>query len=151
MNDIAYMRHALELAKYAADIGEVPIGAVIIDKSGHIIGQGYNQTISQCDPTAHAEIVALREAALTSKNYRLNDVTLYATLEPCPMCAGALIQARIKRLVFSSRDFKSGACGGVINVANGPASNHAILIDEGVLAEQSSRLLNQFFETKRQS
>ncbi|WP_367605542.1 tRNA adenosine(34) deaminase TadA [Legionella sp. W05-934-2] len=149
MNDITYMKRALALANEAASLGEIPVGAVMVDASGSIIGEGYNQTISHSDPTAHAEIVALRKACLSINNHRLLDATLYVTLEPCPMCAGALIQSRIKRLVFSCRDFKSGACGSVVNIVNGLASNHAICLDEGLLADQSSRLLTQFFDSKR--
>ena len=149
MTDQYFMQQALELAKRAASLDEVPVGAVIVDKSGTIIGQGYNQTISLCDPTAHAEVLAIREAAQNCQNYRLKGATLYVTLEPCPMCAGTLIQSRITRVVFSCRDFKTGACGGIINIANSPASNHDIVIDEGILADPSSRLLSQFFEDKR--
>lgn len=149
MNDIVFMQRALELAKDAADKGEVPVGAVVVDKGNNIIGQGQNRTITLCDPTAHAEIIALKEAALHVHNHRLIDATIYVTLEPCPMCAGALVQSRIKRLVFSCRDFNTGACGGVINIINSPASNHSVLIDEGILEKESSHLLCQFFKSKR--
>ena len=149
MNDTAYMQQAFELALIAADKGEVPVGAIIVDQDNNIIGQGYNQTISLCDPTAHAEMMAIRQAALDIKNHRLTDTTLYVTLEPCSMCVGALIHARIKRLVFACRDFKTGARGSVANIAHGPASNHSIEIDEGVLETQCSQLLSQFFERKR--
>ncbi len=149
MSDSVFMQRAFGLAQKASALGEVPIGAVIVDHLNKIIGQGYNQTISLCDPTAHAEIIAIRDASLNTQNHRLIDATLYVTLEPCPMCAGALIQSRIKRLVFSCRDFKTGACGGVVNIVNGPASNHPIQIDEGVLEGPSSQLLRQFFEKKR--
>ena len=149
MTDLVFMQQALDLAKQAASNGEIPVGAVIVNDQGDVIGKGFNQTIQQCNPSAHAEIVAIEEAALAIQNHRLMNSTLYVTLEPCPMCAGAIIQARIKRLVFACRDFKSGACGGVVNIINGPASNHAISIDEGVLTDECGKLLSDFFIDKR--
>lgn len=149
MNDFDWMKQALALAKRAERAGDVPVGAILVGESGQVIGEGYNQTLCLNDPTAHAEMIAIRQAAAQLGNVRLNDATLYVTLEPCAMCAGAIMHARIKRLVFACRDFKTGACGGVVNIINGPASNHAIILDEGVLADSASQLLSGFFAQRR--
>lgn len=147
-DDIQFMRRALELADRAAEEGEVPVGAVVV-KAGKIVGEGWNRPIVSNDPTAHAEIQALRQAAERIGNYRLIDTTLYVTLEPCAMCAGAMVHARIQRLVFSARDSKTGAAGSVMNLVQHPQLNHQVDITEGVLAEVSSEKLRQFFRNRR--
>lgn len=147
-DDIQFMRRALELADRAAEEGEVPVGAVVV-KAGKIVGEGWNRPIVSNDPTAHAEIQALRQAAERIGNYRLIDTTLYVTLEPCAMCAGAMVHARIQRLVFSARDPKTGAAGSVMNLVQHPQLNHQVDITEGVLAEVSSEKLRQFFRNRR--
>lgn len=146
--DLVFMRHALTLAEQAGTAGEVPIGAVIV-KSGNIISTGLNQTITACDPTAHAEIVALRAAAQHIGNYRLIDCTLYVTLEPCPMCAGALVQARVRRVVYGAPDPRAGACGTVYDLLQSPHLNHRALLTGGVLAEPCAELLRTFFRHRR--
>ncbi|MFN7098355.1 MAG: tRNA adenosine(34) deaminase TadA, partial [Gammaproteobacteria bacterium] len=123
INDLEYMQQALELAHYAEQQGEVPVGAVVVFQN-EIIGKGWNQPISRHDPTAHAEIMAMREAAANIGNYRLVDCDLYVTLEPCPMCAGAMIHARIKRLIYGTADPRSGAAGSVFNLINSTQLNH---------------------------
>ena len=130
-----FMERALELARKAFEKEEVPVGAVVVDESGRILGEGFNQPISLLDPTAHAEILALREAAQRLGNYRLTGCTLYVTLEPCPMCAGALVYARIRRLVFGAFDPKSGACGSLFNIVQDPRLNHQLEVSGGVLEE----------------
>lgn len=150
MNDTFWMKKALALAKRANATNEVPVGAVLISPDNILWGEGFNQVISKHDPTAHAEILAIRQAGQLIKNYRFNDAVLYTTLEPCPMCAAALVHARIGRLVFACRDFKTGAAGSVINVIGGAASNHRISVDEGVLMQESQTLLKAFFFQKRQ-
>ncbi|MGH8670723.1 MAG: tRNA adenosine(34) deaminase TadA [Burkholderiales bacterium] len=144
------MQRALDLARQAQAAGEVPVGAVVVcgDK---IVGQGFNTPISNTDPCAHAEIVALREAARRLGNYRLPDCGLYVTLEPCPMCAGAILQARIARLVYAAADPKSGACGSVVDLFANPKLNHHTHIVAGVLAHQSAELLRSFFAERRAS
>ena len=142
------MEEALRLAQRAELAGEVPIGAVVVHE-GKIVGRGWNQPISANDPTAHAEIVAMREAARTLGNYRLNGCELYVTLEPCAMCAGAIIHARIRRLVFGARDFKAGAVGGALVVLQHPRMNHRVEIKEGVLAARSMEMLQAFFRDRR--
>ena len=149
MNDIDWMTQAYALAVKARDQGEVPVGAILVSDEQQCLGQGWNQVIQRHDPTAHAEIVALRAASLNQKNYRLINTTLYVTLEPCCMCAAALVHARIKRLVFATRDFKSGAAGSVINVLNSALFNHCVLIDEGILEHECSVLLSDFFAARR--
>lgn len=148
ISDKFWMEQAFELALKAQKAGEIPIGAVLVYQD-KLIGRGFNQVISNNDPTAHAEIVALREAALSLKNYRLPGTTLYVTLEPCSMCAGALVHARIERLVFAARDFKAGAAGSIINLLQGYPLNHQIQIDEGVLEKECSHLLSEFFRGQR--
>lgn len=146
--DIIFMRRALELARQAEAHGEVPVGAVLV-RDNHIIGEGYNQPVASHDPTAHAEIIALRQAAERLSNYRIPQTTLYVTLEPCIMCAGAMIHARVQRLVFAAFDPKSGAAGTVTNIFNGPAINHHVDISGGVLARQCGQLLSSFFRSRR--
>jgi tRNA(adenine34) deaminase len=142
------MEAALAQARHAAEAGEVPIGAVAVYESG-IIARGQNRVLRDQDPTAHAEIVALRDAAATLGNYRLNGVTLYVTLEPCAMCAGAMIHARIDRLVYAAADTKAGAAGSVLSVLNHPRLNHQMQVGQGILAEESAELLRTFFRDRR--
>jgi len=142
------MEVALEEARLAAEAGEVPIGAVAVH-DGHIVARGQNRVLRANDPTAHAEIVTLRQAAAVLGNYRLNGVTLYVTLEPCAMCAGAMIHARIDRLVFAAADPKAGAAGSVLSVVNHPSLNHQMLVNQGVLAGEAGELLRSFFRERR--
>jgi tRNA(adenine34) deaminase len=142
------MEHALELARCAEQAGEVPVGAVLV-RDGELIGEGSNQPIGSCDPTAHAEILALRQAALRVGNYRLVDSTLYVTLEPCPMCAGALVHARVRRVVYGASDSRSGACGTVFNLLQSDVLNHQAEVEGGILAEECASLLQDFFRARR--
>jgi tRNA(adenine34) deaminase len=142
------MRSALELARQAERAGEVPVGAVIVI-DGKIIGCGYNSPIARNDPTAHAEILALREASAAIGNYRLEHATLYATLEPCVMCAGALVSARIERLVFGARDLRFGGVRSKFRIADSEILNHRVEIQEGVLGAECTELLQSFFANKR--
>lgn len=142
------MRRALELAREAAAGDEVPVGAVLVHE-GKIIGEGYNQPIAGHDPTAHAEILALRAGALALGNYRLPGTTLYVTLEPCPMCAGAMVNARVSRLVYATRDPKAGSAGSVFNIVHAAPLNHRIECARGLLAEESAGLLTEFFKKRR--
>ncbi|MGA0114193.1 MAG: tRNA adenosine(34) deaminase TadA [Burkholderiales bacterium] len=142
------MLEALLLAAQAAAAGEVPVGAVVV-KDGTIIGRGYNQPISGADPTAHAEVVAMRDASKALGNYRLIDCDLYVTLEPCVMCAGAIMHARIRRVVFGARDSKTGACGSAIDLFAQPHLNHHAEVSGGFLAAESVALLQNFFATRR--
>lgn len=142
LGDERFMRQALEEAAKASEKGEIPVGAVLV--CGEEIFTSYNMKEQQADPTAHAEILVLREAARRSRRWRLGG-TLYVTLEPCVMCAGALIQARIQRLVFGAIDPKAGGCGSVLDVVREPRFNHRVEVVGGVLAEESSRLLRDFF------
>lgn len=146
--DIKWMQHAIKLAKHAESIDEVPVGAVLV-KDNQLIAEGWNRPITGNDPTAHAEMMALRAAAQALKNYRLVDTTLYITLEPCAMCAGALIHARVKRVVFGASDPRTGAAGSVFNILNSTELNHVIDIQQGVLEEECSQLLTRFFKNKR--
>ena len=146
--DIEFMQQALALASLAANNGEVPVGAIVV-KDGEIIGRGSNAPISLNDPTAHAEIQAMRQAAISLGNYRLIDCTLYVTLEPCAMCAGAIQHARFKRLVYGARDPKTGACGSVIDLMGETKLNHHAEVTGGVLAEQCGALLTNFFRSRR--
>ena len=146
--DLEAMREAVAEARKAASAGEVPIGAVMVCR-GEIIARGQNSVIRTSDPTAHAEIVALRQAARSFGNYRLLGCSLFVTLEPCAMCAGAMIQARIDRLVYAAADPKAGACGSVLSVINHPQLNHQMQVQVGFLAEQSSELLRSFFRERR--
>jgi tRNA(adenine34) deaminase len=146
--DARFMARALELARAAEAAGEVPVGAVIV-KEGAIVAEGWNRPISAHDPTAHAEIVAMRAAAQTLQSYRLLDTTLYVTLEPCAMCAGAMVHARVKRLVFAALDPRAGAAGSVFNIVQHAALNHRLEITGGVMAEECSAELRKFFIARR--
>lgn len=146
--DPQWMRRALELANRAELQGEVPIGAVLV-MHGKAVGEGWNRSISQHDPSAHAEIVALREAGKHAGNYRLPGSTLYVTLEPCAMCVGAMIHARVERLVFAASDPKTGALGGAFKLPDLHAHNHAMDVQGGVLAEEAAELLRSFFRKRR--
>ncbi|HEX4154652.1 MAG TPA: tRNA adenosine(34) deaminase TadA [Acidobacteriaceae bacterium] len=146
----ALMRVALDEARAAEASGEVPVGALVVAPDGAtIIGRGRNRAIADSDPTAHCEIVALRAAALHLKNYRLTGCTLVCTLEPCSMCAGAILHARIARLLYAARDPKAGACGSVLSVLNHPSLNHRVEVVEGVLADECGALLTDFFRRRR--
>ena len=150
MNDEDFMREALALAREAQVAGEVPVGAVVV-KDGAVIGRGFNQPISRNDPTAHAEIMAMRDAALQLGNYRLTDCELFVTLEPCAMCAGAVLHARLARMVYGALDPKTGACGSVVNLFAESRLNHQTAVLGGVLAEESSALLQVFFSERRRA
>lgn len=143
------MRLALEQARLAEAASEVPIGAVLVNMDGQICGLGQNRVIRDHDPTAHAEIVALREAGKTIGNYRLEGCTLYVTLEPCAMCSGAMIHARIARLVYGAADPKAGAVGSVLAVLNHPRLNHQMKLTAGILSEECGDILRQFFQSRR--
>ncbi len=147
-SDLEAMQAALAEARKAAAAGEVPIGAVIVCR-GEMIARGQNSVIRTTDPTAHAEIVALRQAARTFGNYRLNGCSVFVTLEPCAMCAGAMVHARLDRLVYATADPKAGACGSVLSIINHPQLNHQIKVEQGMLAEQSAELLRSFFRDRR--
>ena len=146
--DEQFMRVALELARTAGSLGEVPVGAVVV-KDGEIVGRGYNQPIGKHDPTAHAEVMALRDAAHTLGNYRLPGCTLYVTLEPCVMCTGAIMHARVARVVFGATDPKTGVAGSVINLYTEARLNHHANIEGGVLAGECGALLSAFFAARR--
>jgi tRNA(adenine34) deaminase len=146
--DAAYMARAMELARLAAAAGEVPVGAVIV-KDGAIVAEGWNHPIGSNDPTAHAEIVALRAAGQALGTYRLTGTTLYVTLEPCAMCASAMVHARVARLVFAAADPRAGAAGSVFNIVQHAALNHRVECTGGVLAEECSTLLRDFFLARR--
>lgn len=146
--DEYWMGRALELAQAAMHAGEVPVGALII-KDNTLLAEGYNNPILSHDPTAHAEIVAIRKAGQILKNYRLTDTTLYVTLEPCPMCAGSMIHARIKRLVYGAADPRTGAAGSVFELARAKQTNHQIEVAGGVMAEECAALIRGFFRSKR--
>jgi tRNA(adenine34) deaminase len=148
--DAAMMREALQLAARAAAQGEVPVGAVVV-KDGRIIGRGYNAPILAADPTAHAEIRALRDAGGALENYRLGGCTLYVTLEPCAMCAGAIMHARIARLVYGAADPKTGACGGVVDLFAESRLNHHTEVTGGVLAAEAGKMLSEFFAARRKA
>ncbi|HKT90204.1 MAG TPA: tRNA adenosine(34) deaminase TadA [Candidatus Sulfotelmatobacter sp.] len=148
VSDELWMDEALRCAQRALEIGEVPVGAVIV-LEGKIVGRGFNRNIADSDPTAHAEIVALREAAALLGNHRLGNCELFVTIEPCSMCAGAMVHARIKRLVYGSDDPKAGAVRSVLQVLNHPQLNHQIEVRSGVLAGRSAELLQTFFRNRR--
>jgi tRNA(adenine34) deaminase len=148
--DEGFMQEALLLARRAEESGEIPVGAVVV-RAGAIIGRGFNSPIGRADPTAHAEIVAIRQAAASIKNYRLEDCTLYVTLEPCVMCAGALVTARIQRLVFGARDLRFGGVRSKFQVADSELLNHRMEIAEGVLGAECVTVLKQFFEARRKA
>ena len=148
ISDLEAMQAALAEAQKAAAEGEVPIGAVVV-YGGEVIARGQNRLLRNVDPTAHAEIIVLREAAKVRGNYRLNGCTLYVTLEPCAMCAGAMIHARLDRLVFAAADPKAGACGSVLSVLNHPYLNHQMQVEQGILADEAGELLRSFFRERR--
>ena len=149
ITDQEAMQAALAEARLAQDGGEVPIGAVVVHE-GKIIGRGQNSMLRNVDPTAHAEIIAMRDAAKAIGNYRLPGCTLYVTLEPCAMCAGAMIHARLYRLVYASSDPKAGACGSVLAVLNHPQLNHQMKVEQGIGADAAAEMLRGFFKAKRQ-
>jgi tRNA(adenine34) deaminase len=148
ISDREAMEVALTEARLAAESGEVPIGAVVL-REGEIVARGQNRVLRDNDPTAHAEVVALRGAGESIGNYRLNGCTLYVTLEPCAMCAGAMIHARLDRLVFAAADPKAGAAGSVLAVLNHPQLNHQMVVEQGILAEEAGELLRGFFRERR--
>ena len=147
--DEQFMRHAMRLAQRAEALGEIPVGAVLVDASGAIIAEGFNTSIIQHDPTAHAEMQALRQGGLAQQNYRLLDCTLYVTLEPCTMCAGAILHSRIKRLVFGAYDYKTGAVGSRFHFFDDYKMNHDVEIVGGVLADKCGAMLSEFFKKRR--
>ena len=150
LSDTALMQLAIEQARAAEAAGEVPVGAIVVAPDGvTILGHGWNRVIVDSDPTAHCEIVAMREAGRTLGNYRLTGCTLVCTLEPCSMCAGAILHARIGRLLYAARDPKAGACGSVLSVMNHPSLNHRVEVVEGVLAEECGAMLSDFFRRRR--
>ena len=150
MSDEQFMREALELAEAARSAGEVPVGAVVVC-DGRIVGRGFNAPITEHDPTAHAEIRALRDAAATLGNYRLTDCSLYVTLEPCLMCSGAIMHARVAKVVFGASDPKTGACGSIIDAFAEQRLNHHAVVQGGVLADECGSLLTTFFRERRQT
>jgi tRNA(adenine34) deaminase len=147
-SDADWMRRALALGEAAAAAGEVPVGALVL-RDGAVLGEGWNRPIGTCDPTAHAEIIALRAAGVTSGDYRLSGCTLYVTLEPCIMCAAALVHARIARVVFGAWDPKAGAAGSIVDVFRLPQLNHRVDVFGGVLAEECGAMLQRFFAVRR--
>lgn len=147
-SDQAFMTRALELARQARDHGEVPVGAIVVH-DGAVIGEGFNQPISLADPSAHAEMQAMRMAARRLDNYRLLDATVYVTLEPCAMCAGAMVHARIKRLVYGAADPKTGATGSVFNLVQAEQLNHRLEVEGGVMEKECGELLKDFFRKRR--
>ena len=150
MVDESWMRHAFALAERAqAEFGEIPVGAVLVGADGRRLGEGWNRNIIDHDPSAHAELVALREAGRYLGNHRLVGTTLYVTLEPCAMCAMAMIHARVARLVFGARDPKTGACGSVFDLVADPRPNHRVEVTSGVLGEEAGRRLSNYFRAKR--
>lgn len=146
--DAFFMARAYALAQQAESIDEIPVGAVVV-ANGEIIGEGYNQSITLNDPSAHAEMIAIRQAGKKLNNYRLVDCTLYVTLEPCPMCAGLLVHSRINRLVFAACDAKTGAAGSMMNITEHPQLNHQIDVSCGIMATECSALLSAFFKRRR--
>jgi len=151
IDDEVWMRHALGLAERAEQVhDEIPVGAVLISATGEVLGEGFNRTISDHDPSAHAEIVALRAAGQALQNYRLPNTTLYVTLEPCAMCAMALVHARVQRVVFGAPDPKTGAAGSVFELLGSSLHNHRIEIFAGVLGEEAGQRLSEYFRRKRQ-
>jgi len=146
---IDYMRLALQEAKKAGQLDEVPVGAILVSEAGEVLAAARNRTIERCEPTAHAEVIALREAAGKIRNYRLLNTTLYVTIEPCPMCMGALVHARVARLVFGAKDPKWGAAGSLYNLAQDRRLNHQIEIIAGVCEAECRELVQEFFRRKR--
>lgn len=149
LQHLAYMQEALKQAQLAYDLQEIPVGAVVVAPDGEIIGRGYNRTITDSDPTAHAEVMALRMAAKQLGNYRLPQCRLYVTLEPCSMCWGAIVHARIRQVVFGASDPKTGACGSVISLHANTQLNHQTAVSSGVLHEECAGLLRRFFKDRR--
>ncbi|GAA0512503.1 tRNA adenosine(34) deaminase TadA [Tatumella terrea] len=147
-NDEYWMRYAMTLATRAQENNEVPVGAVLV-QGGEVIAEGWNHPIGDHDPTAHAEMMALRNGGKALENYRLLDTTLYVTLEPCTMCAGAMIHSRISRLVYGARDAKTGAAGSLLDILHHPGMNHRIVVEGGVLAEACANQLSEFFRQRR--
>ncbi len=147
--DELFMAEALLEAERAQAAGEVPVGAVVVSPGGEILGRGHNLVITTCDPTAHAEINALRQAARKVGNYRLPGVTIYVTIEPCPMCAGALVLARVSRLVFGAGDPKSGACGSLYQIVQDQRLNHRLEVVAGVLENRCREIIQAFFRARR--
>lgn len=146
--DEYWMEQALELAMKAQEIGEIPVGAILV-KDNQLVASGWNRSIIDNNPTAHAEIMALQQAGQVLSNYRLLDTTLYVTLEPCIMCAGAMIHSRIRRVVYGAKDFKTGACGSYLNIMGEAGLNHYVDVTGGVLAEKCSSMLSAFFKMRR--
>ncbi|WP_444892964.1 tRNA adenosine(34) deaminase TadA [Microbulbifer sp. TRSA001] len=146
--DFGFMRRALELAQLAAERGEVPVGAVLV-QDGKIIGEGSNRPIGNCDPSAHAEIVALRQAADKQQNYRLPNTTLYVTIEPCTMCFGAMVHARVGRLIYGATEPRAGVVESQLELAQANFFNHKITVESGVMAEEASNLVREFFHDRR--
>ncbi len=149
LSDEAAMRLALQQAELAYAAGEVPVGAVVLDAGGRVIGLGYNRSITDHDPSSHAEIVTLRQAAAFMKNYRLPGASLFVTLEPCAMCMGAMLHARLDRVVYGATDPKTGACGSVLSVHASPQLNHRTTVTGGVLADECGDMLRRFFRERR--
>jgi len=147
--DLYWMQYALQLADKAEQSGEIPVGAVLV-KDGEMIGEGWNQSIQLNDPSAHAEMIAIRQAAERVGNYRLLDCTLYVTLEPCAMCAGVLVHSRVKRLVFGAKDAKTGAAGSVLDIVRHPVLNHQLEVDGELMAEPCAAKLSDFFKRRRE-
>lgn len=147
--DKNFMLQAIELARQGEKQGEVPVAAIVVNEEQQITAQAHNQPIRLHDPTAHAEIIALRQAGKTSQNYRLTNQTMYVTLEPCAMCATALVHARIKRLVFGAFDSQRGACGSAINILSEPYHNHQVVCQGGLLAKTCEKMLHDFFKKRR--
>ena len=146
--DEEFMGRAMELAQQAAAVGEVPVGALVV-KEGRVIGEGYNQPITSCDPTGHAEIIAIQKAGEKINNYRLVDCDLFVTLEPCLMCLGAILHARIRNVYFAASDNKTGACGGLIDLTINNSLNHHCNFHKGILSKESTDLIQNFFQEKR--
>lgn len=146
--DRQFMEQAIEQAKLAALAGEVPVGAVVV-RDGKVISKAFNKPISNHDPSAHAEMLALREAALTEKNYRLPGATLYVTLEPCAMCSGAMLHARVDRIVYGASDPKTGAAGSVLDIFASKQINHQTIVEGGIMGEECGQLLRNFFKERR--
>lgn len=146
--DLEFMQEALALAKIAAELGEVPVGAVLVHE-GKIVGKGYNRREIDSDPLAHAEMIAIKQASLSLARWRLAGCTMYVTLEPCPMCAGALVNARVEKLIYAAKDPKSGAVNSLMSLCSDPRLNHRVQIESGVLSEESSSILKAFFQKLR--
>ena len=147
--DRVFMQRALALASHAQTRGEIPVGAVLVQGES-VVGEGWNQPVASCDPTAHAEVLALRAAAEQLQNYRLTGATLYVTLEPCAMCAGAMVNARVRRLVFAARDLRFGAVRSKFRLADSELLNHRVVVEEGLMAAEAGEMLRRFFEGKRE-